>query len=39
LGAIGMVIPEFYTDLIGIGITAVVFIIQRRKLKTQTVLA
>jgi TRAP transporter 4TM/12TM fusion protein len=39
LGAMGMVIPEFYTDLIGIGITAVVFIIQRRKFKTQTVLA
>jgi TRAP transporter 4TM/12TM fusion protein len=37
LGAIGMVIPEFYTDLIGIVLTVVIIIIQRRKAKTISV--
>ena len=33
LGAIGMVIPEFYTDVIGLGITSAVLVLQRRKAK------
>lgn len=34
LGAIGMVVPEFYTDLFGIAITVVIIVFQWRRSKT-----